>query len=221
MEAARRRGQPPPSLLAAVLLVSFSVLAFEVALTRCFSVLLRYHFVFLVLSMAVCGLGVGGLLDFLLFGERDWVPEACRRHPAARLICGALGLWPRALLRRWAQTPWRVLTFAALGYGLLLPLIIVLLFRTGLSGYLTSLWVVGLVCFVPLCAAGLFLSHVFGRFSGWAGRLYGADLAGAALGALLVLVALQFLGGTNAILALGAVACLSATLIAWQSAELR
>ncbi|MDF2441279.1 MAG: hypothetical protein JWN98_2263 [Abditibacteriota bacterium] len=52
--------RPPLGLLLSVALLSASVLAFEVALTRVFSVVLRYHFAFLVISIAVCGLGVGG-----------------------------------------------------------------------------------------------------------------------------------------------------------------
>jgi hypothetical protein len=49
-----------------VALLSFAVLGFEVALTRLFAVLLRYHFAFLVISIAVCGLGVGGYLTHWL-----------------------------------------------------------------------------------------------------------------------------------------------------------
>lgn len=43
-----------------------TVLATEVALTRAFSVLLRFHYVFLAVSLATCGLGLGGLVDHLL-----------------------------------------------------------------------------------------------------------------------------------------------------------
>lgn len=42
------------------------VLALEVALTRAFSVLLRFHYVFLAVSLATCGLGLGGVLDYAL-----------------------------------------------------------------------------------------------------------------------------------------------------------
>jgi len=52
--------RPPLALLLAVALVSAAVLGFEVALTRVFGVLLRYHFAFLVISIALCGLGLGG-----------------------------------------------------------------------------------------------------------------------------------------------------------------
>ena len=50
-------------LMVSVFAVAMAVLGFEVALTRAFSVLLRFHFVFLAISLATCGLGVGGLVD--------------------------------------------------------------------------------------------------------------------------------------------------------------
>lgn len=53
--------RPSSSLYWAVALLSGAVLGYEVALTRVFAVLLRYQFAFLVISLALCGLGLGGL----------------------------------------------------------------------------------------------------------------------------------------------------------------
>lgn len=64
----------------AVFLVSFAVLADEVALTRLFSVVLQYHFVFLAISVAICGLGLGGL-----------VRQLASRSPFDALVLGAAG----------------------------------------------------------------------------------------------------------------------------------
>jgi spermidine synthase len=58
--------RPSLSLLVTVALVSAAVLTFEISLTRIFAVLLRYHFAFLVISVALCGLGVGGYLTYWL-----------------------------------------------------------------------------------------------------------------------------------------------------------
>lgn len=169
--------RPPAALLVAVFAVAMAVLGTEVALTRAFSVLLRFHFVFLAISLATCGLGVGGLLDFLL-----------RRGP----------------LR---DTPPRV---ALVGFGsacaLLMPLSFALLFASPLSAHLTSVWVVTAICLPPFVAAGAFLGHAFAWHSEQGGRLYFADLTGAALGSILVIAALQVLGGINAGLAWGVVA---------------
>jgi len=53
-----------------VFLVSAAVICHEIALTRCFSVLLRYHYVFLIVSIATFGLGMGGLIDYLALRRR-------------------------------------------------------------------------------------------------------------------------------------------------------
>lgn len=62
------RSDAPPRVrdLLAVASVSMMVLAQEVALTRAFSVLLRFHYVFLAVSLATCGLGLGGVIDYVL-----------------------------------------------------------------------------------------------------------------------------------------------------------
>jgi protein-L-isoaspartate O-methyltransferase len=56
--------------LPTLFLVSTVVVAFEVALTRICSVLLKYHVSFAVVSMAVLGLGLGGFLGYAL-ARRD------------------------------------------------------------------------------------------------------------------------------------------------------
>src|SRR5438094_8471756 len=49
------------ALAAGVALSSFSALLLELALTRLFSVVLFYHFAFLAISIALLGLGAGGV----------------------------------------------------------------------------------------------------------------------------------------------------------------
>src|SRR5690349_19366383 len=53
------------TLLAGVALSSFSALLLELALTRLFSVVLFYHFAFLAISIALLGLGAGGVFAHL------------------------------------------------------------------------------------------------------------------------------------------------------------
>lgn len=65
------RHRPPLILMCGVALASFAVLGYEVALTRVFAVLLRYHFAFLVISIALCGLGIGGYLAHWLRQRRQ------------------------------------------------------------------------------------------------------------------------------------------------------
>src|SRR5438094_9583331 len=53
------------ALAAGVALSSFSALLLELALTRLFSVVLFYHFAFLAISIALLGLGAGGVFAHL------------------------------------------------------------------------------------------------------------------------------------------------------------
>lgn len=167
-ERAAARESVPPGVLAGVFLVALAVLSYEVALTRAFSVLLRYHFVFLAISLAICGLGIGGLLDFLAVRRSKTSGDP---RPALSLLAGATSV-----------------AFVVSIY---------LLFSTPLSAWLTSLTVVGAICILPFIAAGAFMSHAFAAYSAQCGRLYFYDLTGAALGSCAVIIALQFLGATN------------------------
>ncbi len=54
------KGMPRP-LSAAISLISFSVLLYEILLTRIFSVVLLYHFAYVAISLALLGFSVGAL----------------------------------------------------------------------------------------------------------------------------------------------------------------
>src|SRR6202050_3206392 len=57
---------PERTLLAGLGLTSFAALLLELSLTRLFSVVLFYHFAFLAISIALLGLGAGGVFAYLL-----------------------------------------------------------------------------------------------------------------------------------------------------------
>ncbi|MGB9611832.1 MAG: hypothetical protein ACPL7M_12735, partial [Bryobacteraceae bacterium] len=60
--AARR--PPWPFLYAAILLTAAAALITEISFTRIFSVVFYYHFAFLAVSVALFGLGAGGVLAY-------------------------------------------------------------------------------------------------------------------------------------------------------------
>ena len=60
--AADKSAIPERTLLTGLALTSFAALLLELALTRLFSVVLFYHFAFLAISIALLGLGAGGVL---------------------------------------------------------------------------------------------------------------------------------------------------------------
>ena len=75
-------GVPDRTLLAGLALTSFAALLLELALTRLFSVVLFYHFAFLAISIALLGLGAGGVFAYLL---KNRLARADTRKLAARL----------------------------------------------------------------------------------------------------------------------------------------
>lgn len=165
------------AVLASVFLISFAVLAFEVSITRIFSVLFSYHYAFLTVSGAVCGLGLGGFAWHLLGRRRKSDPR---------------------------EAGW-----AALGFALLIPASIILLF--GAPSLLAAHFWSAVIPLLPFIFAGAFFAEVFRQRAAESGRLYQADLGGAALAALLVVPLIGLTGALNLVFLLGALAALGAS----------
>ncbi len=172
-------------LLGSVFIVSLSVIMFEVTLIRIFSVILDYHFVFLIVSLAVLGLGLGGAFI----------------HRIKQKIAGE-----RKILK--------VLFFLSLLLSLSLISSLILLLKASTTGTLVIYYFTGVV---PFLFAGMFLSLVFTRFTRQSSKIYFADLAGAATGSLIVILALQLWGGINTALLSGGIASLGTLFLALAS----
>lgn len=168
-------GDTDPALLAAIALTSFSALLLELALTRLFSVVLFYHFAFLAISVALLGLGAGGVFAYLW---RNWLMRFSTRDLAATLC-----------------TINSAAIFCALEVVLHVPVSLELS-RWNLAR-LTALY---LASAVPFFFTGLIFSVVFARETHHVTRLYGADLLGGAVACLAVVPLLNWIGGPNAIL---------------------
>src|SRR6478609_790927 len=81
----------PATLLVGVALSSFAALLLELALTRLFSVVLFYHYAFLAISVALLGLGAGGVFAHL------W-REKLRRSDTGKLAAKLSLLWCFAVM---------------------------------------------------------------------------------------------------------------------------
>ena len=164
-----------PRLIIGIGAVSFSALLLELALTRLFSVVLFYHFAFLAVSLALLGLGAGGVVAHL----QHWKLSAI----SMERICSNLCLYAA------------IGTFLALLIVLHLPVSLVLSFSN-----LGKLTVIYLVCALPFFLTGLTFSTLFARNTGRIGKLYAADLAGGSAACLLLVPALDFLGAPNTLI---------------------
>ena len=183
---------PERTLLASLALTSFAAMLLELALTRLFSVVLFYHFAFLAISIALLGLGAGGVFAYLLKARLSGVPT--RR--LAALLC---------MLNS-------VVVFVVLEIVLHVPVALQVSWRN--FERLTTLY---LAAAVPFFLTGLLFAVVFARETHRIPRLYGADLCGGALACLAVVPLLNWVGGPNVILV--AAAAMAAAGAIWAEAR--
>jgi len=187
---------PERTLLVGLALTSFAALLLELTLTRLFSVVLFYHFAFLAISVALLGLGAGGVFAYLLKPKLS----NCATRTLASRLCMANA----------------VLIFVVLE--------IVLHARVSLdvsAANFLRLTVIYLTAAVPFFLTGLLFSVVFARETSRIPRLYGADLCGGALACLAVVPLLNWLGGPNAILISGIALGIAAMIWATNAGERR
>jgi hypothetical protein len=59
-----------PLVYLGIALTTLATLILELSLTRIFSVVFYYHFAFLAISIALFGLGVGGVFSYIVAGWR-------------------------------------------------------------------------------------------------------------------------------------------------------
>src|SRR5437762_5414392 len=176
---------PISTLVSGVALSSFAALLLELSLTRLFSVVLFYHFAFLAISIALLGLGAGGVCAYL---TRNILARFALRNFAAILCFFNALLIPAVLL-----------------IVLHVPVSLELSRQNFLR--LTAMY---LASAVPFFLTGLEFSVIFARQSEHIPRLYGADLSGGALACLGVVPLLNWLGGPNTILFAALAAALGA-----------
>jgi predicted membrane-bound spermidine synthase len=162
-------------IMLGVLAMSFASLLLELSLTRLFSVVLFYHFAFLAISIALLGLGAGGVFAYVL------------KQRLERWDTNKVG-WTACLLNA-------VLIIVALEVVLHVPVSLRLTWHNFLK-----LTLIYLVSALPFFFTGLFFSVLFARQTFRISQLYAADLVGGAVACLGIVPLLNGLGGPNTIL---------------------
>src|SRR6201987_2078913 len=135
---------------AGISLSSFSALLLDLALTRLFSVVLFYHFAFLAISIALLGLGAGGVFAHL---RKNWLDRFETRALVSRLC----------LLN-----------------ALIVPVVLVIVLRIPVSLEISKanflrLTAIYIASAVPFFVTGLEFSVVFARQAKHVSPLYAAD----------------------------------------------
>ncbi|MGH9501548.1 MAG: hypothetical protein ACRD20_01720 [Terriglobales bacterium] len=183
---------PDRALVFGIALCSFAALLLELALTRLFSVVLFYHFAFLAISIALLGLGAGGVFAHLR-------KDRLARFDTRVLICRLCSI-----------------------NALVVPVVLAIVLRTPVSLEISkanflSLTAIYLASAVPFFITGLEFSLVFAREAKHVSPLYAADLVGGASACLAIVPLLNWMGGPNTILFAGLCMALAGTIWAVQT----
>lgn len=190
--------KPKLKYTAGIFLVSFATLLFELSLTRVFSVTLWYHFGFLIISTALLGFGVAGVLLSLWKKLRE--EYDLDKSLAWLSICVSLSVivcfW---LMQQIPFDPFALYTDSM--QLLYMPLTYI-------------------VVSIPFFFAGLALSLLFTRFATGVNRLYAFDLAGAALGCIAIIFTISYFGGGGSVLFAGVFSAVAALTFSGKSSKL-
>jgi hypothetical protein len=183
--------RPPVRVLVAVGLVAGSTLALQVLLTRVFAAVLYYHFGFMAISLALLGVGAGAILIYVR-------PHRFASDPLERSLA------------RWS----------ALYAGLLVVAVLILVrLDYTLGDEITTKFVLNLaaacvLAALPFLAAGIVIGLAVRGYASSIGRVYAFDLAGAGIGAAVVVPLMWVFDAPTLLVSLALVAALAAVLFA-------
>jgi hypothetical protein len=163
-----------------VALTTMATLLLELALTRIFSVVFYYHFAFLAISIALFGLGLGGVFSYVV-------------------------------------ATWKVPLFIRLGrLSIANSLLVIIALAVLLAqGDNLSNWDLALVYFtaaLPFFTAGAIVSLAISETIRQINRVYFFDLAGAAIGCLLLLPLLKLVGGPGTVIVAAVIFAIAAAI---------
>ncbi|MEZ6037827.1 MAG: hypothetical protein R3F29_10130 [Planctomycetota bacterium] len=152
--------------------ISGAILVQQIALTRLLSVVLWYHFAFVAISLAMLGLALGGV---------------------------ALYLSPRLLARTPAMLPWYA-RLSAVSAVLALTWLVKWPPNLDGGGASAGAALLYVVLLVPFTLSGFAVSATLAYHAREIGKLYAADLSGAALGCIVVVPLIDILGAPSTVL---------------------
>ena len=179
--------QRPPFI--AISLLSACVLAYEVLLTRLFSIVLWHHFAYMIISAAMLGYGASGTALTLL-------KEKIKPHFGAMYVMAAAALAVMMPAAFWLsqQVPFNPLELL---WDKTQPV---------------KLLAVYLLMLLPFFFGGLGIGLVFAHFGKQSSRIYASDILGAGIGSLGVIVVLFLVPPRHVLTILTALAFLAAAI---------
>jgi hypothetical protein len=177
----------PTRIFFVISLCSLSSLAYEVTLTRIFSVSLWYHFAFMVISIAMLGIGASGTLLTLYSQLRN--PSLIGMYSFLLGICISVSY---ILLNQIPFDPIR-------------------LSWDRIQLFYISLYYIILA--LPFFFAGLIIATALSSMGEKSGIIYGADLLGAGIGSIIILYTMTITSPERAVFILSSIALIASFLI--------
>lgn len=177
-------------LFLATLLVSSAAIAYEILLMRVLSIVQWHHFAYMIISLALLGYGASGTVIAIM---KRWLEP--RFELAFSISASLFGLAMVACYIVGQRVPFNALEIVWNPQQFL------------------NLGVIYLVYFVPFFFAAFCIGLAFTCRRSVINRIYFFDLAGAGLGAMLIIGALFVLSPQNALIMLAIVALLASALM--------
>lgn len=175
-----------------IALITLSVLMLELSLTRLFSATMYYHFAFMAISLALFGSGASGVFVYIV--QRRLKPERTGQWLSAAAMLFALSNL----------------------FSLYVILSNPLTFETGPENYYRLARIYGASA-LPFFFAGCAVTLAITRLAREISKLYLFDLAGAALGCLLLIPVLNAIGAINIVLLVSALGAIAGVLFGFAS----
>ncbi|MEA3088787.1 MAG: hypothetical protein QOJ04_129 [Caballeronia sp.] len=179
----------------AIFVLASATLSYQILITRFFSVMLYYHFAFAAISLAMLGLTRGAMEVYNNAGR--YTPE-------------------RVGVEFARHASW----FAITGVGAMIAFLCAPLVVP--EEYVRVALAIATVAFVsPFTESGVCITLLLTRLPYGGGRLYAADLAGAALGCLGIIFALLVVDPVSATLGIGAFAAGAGWIVVRDNGDIR
>ncbi len=185
-------------VLFAVFTLSTAAIAYEILLTRLFSIVLWHNFVFMIISVALLGIGASG--TFLAFVRRRLEARFALAFAGFAAAFGILSVGSFALALRVPFNPLEVVWDLAQ------------------QRYLLQLY---LLLAIPFFCTGTCIGLALSRFGTRISAIYRSDLLGAGTGAMVVVFALYYLAPQDSLRLVSGLGLIAAALGALQDGRAR
>ncbi len=171
-----------------VFFITLATLMFEVLLTRIFSVTMWYHFAFVAISVAMFGLSAGATLVYVF--PRFFTAERTKEHMARFALFFALAA---------------IVSFVAHASVPFLP-------EMSFKGVASIVFTYTVIS-IPFIMSGVCVCLALTRFPKNIGKVYAADLTGAALGCVLLIYTLGTTDAAGSVFVVAFLASIGAILL--------